>query len=81
MSRVLPSGELNTETERVANLIAGKSNPVIKLGIKNFNRLPAAELVVQNLNRFSVAKLRITELKNGGGGGGKNLFSHFLFHF
>ena len=39
VSRVYSSEELGSETERLANLIATKSNPVIKLGIKNFNRL------------------------------------------
>ena len=39
VSRVYESSEkLEVETERIANLIASKSSPVVRLGINNFNR-------------------------------------------
>lgn len=65
VSRVFESSEeLQSETERIASLIASKSSPVVKLGISNFNsqmRKPLVDAAEQS----SEVMVRNLELEDG----------------
>lgn len=71
VSRVFSTEQLPRETERIASLISSKSNPVVRLGIQNFDsqmRKPLANAAEQSANTM------VTNLGMGDGKEGLNAF-------